>query len=542
MLRSRRRLLALLVVLPLSLVVFAVVYMAGMAWLEGSPRGFWMSLEWAAETLSTTGFGADDAWRHPAMVLYVVLVQFVGVFLIFLVFPIYIIPFLEERFESRLPTTVGKRSGHVVVYRDGPAVASLLEEGRRAGISMLVVEPDETRARRLVERGDEVLWGRLEDDVLRRAHLLEARSFIANGSDEENAAVILAARQLGFEGEILALVEDPFHRRPIVLAGATGALTPRHMLAAALAARASRRVSPEVAEVLQIGRRLQVVEARIPADSEVAGRTLAAAGIGRRTGVTVIGQWVGGRLVTQPTGDTVIEPGGILVLAGSEEAIDRFEAEVRRTSRRRLGPYVVAGYGEVGRKVVELLRDVGESVRVVDEREVEGVDVRGDVLETSVLEAAEVADAQAVVLALDSDSATLFATVILKDMAPDVPVIARVNLSENLERIHRAGADFALSISQVSGQILARRLLGEEAIAVDPALKVVRAPAAGLAGTTPRAVGLRERTGCSVVAVERGDELLVEVGPDFEFEEGDVVYVCGDREATRTFRDTFGDA
>lgn len=540
MLRSRRRLLALLVVLPLSLVVFAVVYMAGMAWLEGSPRGFWMSLEWAAETLSTTGFGADDAWRHPAMVLYVVLVQFVGVFLIFLVFPIYIIPFLEERFESRLPTTVGKRASHVVIYRDGPAVTSLLEEGRRAGIPMLVIEPDEVRARRLVERGDDVLWGRLEDNVLERAHLLEARSFIANGSDEENAAVILAARQLGYEGEILALVEDPFHRRPIVLAGATGALTPRHMLAAALAARASRRVSAEVAEVLQIGRRLQVAEARIPADSEVAGRTLAAAGIGRRTGVTVIGQWVGGRLVTQLTGDTLIAPGGILVLAGSEEAIDRFEAEVRRTSRRRHGPYVVAGYGEVGRKVVELLRDVGESVRVIDEREIEGVDVHGDVLETSVLEAAGIADSQAVVLALDSDSATLFATVILKDLAPDVPVIARVNLTENLERIHRAGADFALSISQVSGQILARRLLGEEAIAVDPALKVVRVPAARLAGTTPRSAGLRERTGCSVVAVERGEELLVEVGPDFGFEGGDIVYVCGDLEATRSFQDTFG--
>ena len=36
------------------------------------------------------------------MVLLVVAVQFLGVFLVFLIFPIYLIPFLEERFETRL--------------------------------------------------------------------------------------------------------------------------------------------------------------------------------------------------------------------------------------------------------------------------------------------------------------------------------------------------------------------------------------------------------------------------------------------------------
>lgn len=531
----------LLAALPLSLVAFALLYMAGMTWLEGAPRDFWFSLEWAAETLSTTGYGADDTWRHPAMVLLVVLVQFVGVFLIFLIFPIYVIPFLEERFEPRLPTSVPKRAGHLVVFRDGPAVSSLLEEARRAGIGVVVIEPDEGRARRLLERGEEVLWGQLEDDVLEAAHLRSARAFIANGSDEENAAVILAARQLGYAGEILALVEDPFHRRPIVLAGATGALTPRHMLAAALATRASRRVSPEVNEVRQIGGRLQLAEARIPASSDIAGRTLAEAGIGQRTGVTVIGQWVGGRLTTQPTAETRIEPRGILVLVGSEEAITRFETTVRRTSAQRAGPFVVAGHGAVGRKVVELLRDVGEKVLAIDRQEGEGVDVVGDVLDTAVLEAAGVAEAQAVVLALDTDSATLFATVILKDVAPDVPVIARVNLGENVERIHRAGADFALSISQVSGQILARRLLGEESIAVDPALKVVRVAAGRLAGSTPQTAAIRDRTGCSVVAVERGEDLIVEIGSDFRFAADDTLYICGGREATRSFQEMFGE-
>jgi Trk K+ transport system NAD-binding subunit len=145
-----------------------------------------------------------------------------------------------------------------------------------------------------------------------------------------------------------------------------------------------------------------------------------------------------------------------------------------------------------------------------------------------------------VILALDADSATLFATVILKDLAPEVPIIARVNQAENVERIHRAGAWFALSISQVSGQMLAQKLLGQEAVAVDPQLKVLKVSPDGFAGRHPAELGIREKTGCSVVAVERGEEVLTELGPAFRFGPEDAVYVCGSAAAVRRFGQVFG--
>ena len=150
------------------------------------------------------------------------------------------------------------------------------------------------------------------------------------------------------------------------------------------------------------------------------------------------------------------------------------------------------------------------------------------------------ASARAVILALDTDSATLFATVILQELAPQVPVIARVNQAENVERIHRAGASFSLSLSQVSGQMLAQKLLGEEAVTVDPQLRVQKVPAEALAGKSPTALAIREKTGCSVVAVERGEQVLVELGPDFRFAGDDAVYVCGSGEAVRRFGEVFG--
>ena len=212
----------------------------------------------------------------------------------------------------------------------------------------------------------------------------------------------------------------------------------------------------------------------------------------------------------------------------------RWASELRST-----GPFLVAGAGEVGLKVVQLLRDAGEDVRVIDRAEGEGVDVVGDVLDPGVFERAGLGEAQAVILAVDTDSATLFGTVILKDLAPEVPVIARVNSAENVERIHRAGADFSLSISQVSGQILAHRLLGEESVSVDPQLKVLKVRADGLVGRHPAELEIRTRTGCSVVAVERGEEALLEFDPGFRFADDDVVYVCGSTAATRRYLKVF---
>lgn len=540
MLRSYKRLLALLGVLLVLLLASTLLYMLGMAYLEGKPRGFWQALEWAGETLSTTGYGKDSSWNHPLMVSYVVLVQFIGVFLVFLVFPFYLIPFLEERFETRLPREAPRLKDHVVIFDYGPPVATLLTELERARIATIVIEEDPADARRLAEQSRRVVYGKLDEGVLQKTRLSQARALIANSTDERNAAVILAARQLGYRGEILALVEDPFHRQPIMLAGATAAYTPRHVLGAALAARASQKVSPTIAGIQHLGKKLTVGEARITRDSVLGGKTLAEADLGQHAGVTVIGQWVGGKLIAPPAPDMRLEPGGILLLVGNETSIQKFmELCAGARQLRRHGPFLIAGGGEVGRKVAELLTDAGEETFIIDAQPLAGVQLVGNVMDTQILKQAGVENAQAVILALSADSTTLFATVIVKDLAPDVPVIARVNAAENLERIYAAGADFALSISQVSGQLLAWRLLGKESVALDPELRVMKVSARGLENYHPRDREIRDRTGCSIVAVERGDQLLVEFGPDFRFRAGDAVYICGSAEAAQKFDEAF---
>jgi len=533
--RSTRRLIGLAAGLVLFLIASAVLYQVGMERLEGKHRTFWDSFEWAAESLSTTGYGADSHWQHPAMVLLVVVVQFAGVFLVFLIVPILLVPFLEERFEKRVPRTAPKMVDHVIVYRYGPAVETLLQRLAAHDVASIVVETDETAARAVQERGLPVVFSLAEEESLDICRLAQARALVANGRDEENAALILRARQMGFKGEVFAFVEEPAHRKPMELAGATAVYTPRHIVAAALAAHASEKISPRLpgSESLQF---LERRELRVTATSPLAGLSLASSNLGATTGVVVVGQWMRNRLHARCDATTIIEPGSILELVGEAASLDRAAAMIGSPFLRRSGPYLIAGFGEVGHKVHELLTDAGEEVRVVEREARAGVDVVGNVLDPSVLGRAALHECRAAVLALDSDDATLFATVIARDAAPDVPVIARVNHSRNIENIYRAGADFALSISDISGEMLSARLLGRVARSRDEHRRVMRITA-GFERAL-RELPLRQH-GCSLLAIER-DGAFLPVAAASRIQSGDGLFICGGVEAVKTVAELLG--
>ena len=528
--RSTRRLIVLGVGLVVFVIVTALIYELGMLKLEGKERSFWRSLEWATETISTTGYGSDNVWSHPAMVLFVVLIEFAGILLVPVIVSVVLVPFMEEQFERLLPRTAPEMAEQVVVFRYGPAVETLLQRLKSGGVPSLVVELDETVARAVLERELPVVFSRNEEDALDVCRLPAARALVANGTDEQNASIILRARQMGFRREVFAFVEEPSHRKPMELAGATAVYTPRHIVAAALAAHASDRISPRLPgaeSIPSIHRR----EMRVPPSSALAGMTLGQARLGEESGAIVVGQWTRSRLLARCDASMRIEPGALLEMIGTDEALDRAAILVGGVYLRQSGPFLVGGFGEVGRKVHELLRDAGEEVRVIERHAAPGVDVVGSVLDTNVLEQAGLESARAVVLALNSDDATLFATVIVRDAAPNVTVIARVNHSRNLENIYRAGADYALSISDISGEMLSARLLGRVARTRDEHRQVVRVPVRAAAGKRVRELGVRAH-GCSLVGIDRGGA-FVEVTADTELAAGDLAYLCGNVETLK---------
>jgi len=441
-------------------------------------------------------------------------------------------PLVEERDAGPMLHELPDLEGTVVIYGYGPEVESLMTELDSRDLPAVVIEENEVQARRLHARGVRVVHASVAEGDVDLGPLVNARALVANGDDEYNALLAVSARELGFGGPIVALIDNPNRRGPMQLAGATAAFTPNHVLAAAVAVRASAKIGPRITGVQPLGNLIEVVEVRVHDKSPFANKTLEQSGLHADTGIHIVGQWVDDALHSPPTADQPLQSGMILVGAGTPDSIIRLSEIAHPITRE--GRIVVAGFGDVGSKLVEMLNDAEEEVFVIDQNEKPLVDLVGDVLDTGVLERAGLTTARVIIIAGENDSATLLAASVVRDFAPDVPILACAALEDNVARIQQAGADFALSVSQVAGQLLTHHILGE-IVSQQAHIKLVKRSATKLVGHHPLESSIRERTGCTIVAVERGGEVIMDIPSAFTLTENDELYVCGTVDALSRF-------
>lgn len=223
------------------------------------------------------------------MALFVIVTPFLGQVIIFLVFPLVVLPYLEEQFERRLQHVLPHMEGQVLFYRFGPAIVSVLAEFQSNQTPFVIFEKDMEVARNLRDRGFNVVFGKLADDPEVLANVRQARAVVANADDHANATFTMIVREHGFAGPLYALADDPLYRQPMVQIGATEVFTPSHVLGAALASQASTRISPPAEGMHLLGAKVAMGEFRVRAEIPLAGQRLGDLQLRKQHGVSVIG-------------------------------------------------------------------------------------------------------------------------------------------------------------------------------------------------------------------------------------------------------------
>lgn len=99
--RSTRRLMALLLVLPATVLVLGMLYMLGIS-TSNTPHTFCRACDGRRRRLPPPATAVTISGTTPVMALFVILGQFLGQFLVFLIFPIFFLPYFEEQFEVQL--------------------------------------------------------------------------------------------------------------------------------------------------------------------------------------------------------------------------------------------------------------------------------------------------------------------------------------------------------------------------------------------------------------------------------------------------------
>ena len=539
----QRRTVGYLVGLVTLMLGFALGYQYGMGAFEDDPKTFLHSLQVVVETFTTTGYGSDSPWTSPEMNVFVIVMDLTGVVLIFLALPVMVFPLFEEALRTTVPTSVadGQRD-HVVICTYSSRADPLTAELESEGVEYVLVVPDEERARSLHEDGYSVIHGDPDtEEGLLRANLDSARALVADVSDQKDASIVLGARAIAEDVKLVSVVENPDTARYHELAGANAVLTPRSLVGRSLANKVTTSLTTELGDAIEIGEDFDVVEFPIHPGSDLVGSTLAESGLREDAGVNVIGAWFDGEFESPPSPSKPLDTGTVLLVTGRERALERAkERTVSETRRFGRGEIVVVGHGEVGKTVLRALEDADLPHTVVDREPHEGVDVVGDATDPDVLRSAGVESARSIILAVPDDTSTEFATLVVRDMNSQIEIICRADEMGSMKKMYRAGGDYVLSLSNVTGRMVAAEVLEEDVISVDTQVQVVRTTAPGLEGQTLQEALVRSRTGCTVVAVERNGELETNVGPDTRIEPGDKVVIAGTDQGTNRFKELMG--
>jgi Trk K+ transport system NAD-binding subunit len=533
----RRRVGYALLTVAAVIVVYSTVYQWAMLTFEGREIPFYKAVQVVIESLTTAGFGGHAPWESAALNLLVIGMNLTGVLLVFLGLPLFAIPLLRQALESEPPTT-GALTDHVIVCGHSTLDDVLRKELDEVGIPSLFVSPDPELVSELDDRGIDAVHGDPEQiQTLRNANAAEARALVADVDDEANPTIILSALRINPEMRIVSVVRDYKTATYHEYSGADEIVLARQQLGEAFGMRATISFAEKLRSVIEVENDYEITELLIEEGSDLAGRTIREAEIFDREGITIVGVWLGGKFVVSPDPDTVLEENTILLVAGDHGGFEDVTARSIPTHHHP-SRVVVCGYGTVGWSVTETLRDANIDTTVIDHEDREGVDVVGDATDPDTYETVDIEDAETVVFALDDDTTTIYATLVIRELDPDIEIIARADDPDTVWKLYNAGADYVLSLPTVTGEILASHLIEEvEIVTPQVQFEFVRSAAPSLAGMSLSDADLRARTGCTVIGVERDGELRTDLTAEFVVREDDILIAGGSEDAIERFED-----
>lgn len=211
--------------------------------------------------------------------------------------------------------------------------------------------------------------------------------------------------------------------------------------------------------------------------------------------------------------------------------------------------FILLGYGDVGRSIVEVLEKANVSFVVIDKKEVKLKDrgfeyITGDATDEEVLSRGGLKNASTVIIALNNDDDIIFTTLIVRNINPGCIIIARANATRTIDKIYRAGADYVASLSIVAGQMLAHIAIGhkEETLTTLEGLEIGRysiTQDSPVAGKSIAEAKIHSQLGCTVIGIEEKGKTTTDIDPSTVIKDGMKLAVIGNCEQISKFKEKY---
>lgn len=516
--------------------------------VEGERYSWITGVYWTLTVMTTLGFG-DITFTSDVGRIFSILVLISGVVFLLVMLPVLFIrlfyaPWLEARVRLRAPREVPSgEAGHVIIAEFDAIAVGLIDRLRRENIRSYVIEPDPAQAARLVGEGFAVVRGDSDSRATyERMRAMAARLVLANCEDTVNTNITLTTREVAPEVPIVAIVEERDSVDILQLAGASTVLPLKLQLGEHLA----NRVAAGRAEAHVIGSVGDLQLAELPArDTPFVGMTVRDTHLRHRTGLNLVGFWERGHL--QPAyPDSTIARDSVIVIAGRPEQVEALNRLVGATRASSL--VLVIGAGKVGQAAAAALRRKGLVVHAIDRsgaaldplRHAVDAAFEGDAADRALLHRAGIDTAASVVLTTNDDAMNIYLAVYCRRLNPDLRIVSRITHDRNVEAIHRAGADFALSYTTLGIEAIMALLRGGEPVLMGEGVELFTLPVPpAIAGKPLRESGIGSRTGLSVVALRQDGEIVTQLTAETVLAPGAELVTLGSPEQRRRFAEHF---
>lgn len=510
--------------------------------LENRPRTLIESLEWVTQTMTTVGYGQDPPWNHQVMYLLAIATQLGGITIVFMSIPTVVTPWIKQRLSVRPDTTYTGPSDHVIITEYTSIVSSLIDEFEEREIPHVLIESDEETATELYREGHEVILGNPVDyQSLRDASINDARLLIVDCPDEKNASIALTSQECENDVPVVAVAEQRERAIHLKAAGIEEIIYPREKIGEVLARKALSGLGRKDLLEDRFESEIEIREFPVLGSSPLVNTKLKDSGIRERIGIRIIGVWREGQFMHNPPADFRIHRNDLLVASGSSEALHELHdiTEIRELSPDQKNVLII-GHGKEGHKADEVLREHDTRAVLLDNQDIKEADFVGDGSDPELLKQANIEEMATVIVAVSDDDTAILITLMVKDLNPQAEILVQINNKSSMQPIYRAGASYVLSLEQLTSQMLAGSALDEELLYEELNLRVRRCGPGDLAGHTPGEVDIGKSYRITVVGVERGDEVITEIGPDFVFEPDDRLYLAGDPDRILDFTYEYG--
>jgi len=542
--RRIRSLMKFVMFLLVFIVLYSVLFHMIMEW-EGQKHSWVTGFYWTLTVMSTLGFG-DITFTSDLGKVFSIMVLMSGIVFLLVMLPFTFIqffyaPYLDAQSKSRVPRKVPEHvSGHLIIVGVESVVLGLVNRLKHFGYPYFILVPEVQRGLDLLDQDYKVVVGHADDpETFERMRVRDAAMVVALDDDMRNTSTVFTVREVAPDVPVVASVEMEESVDILQLAGATHVFQFMRELGGILA----RRTIGTSTLSNTIGRFDDLLIAEAPAmRTPLVGKTILECGLREATGINVVGIWSRG-MVQVPRPETEIRPDSVLILAGTQEQLAAFDDFVGGYEASD-APVLILGGGRVGKAAAEALEKRGVEYHVVEKRKT-GVEtderfIIGNASDLDTLVRAGIEGAPSVIVTTHTDELNAYLTIYCRRLRPDVQIISRATQDRSITLMHKAGADLVMSYATLVANTVINLLSPGKVLMLTEGLNIFKVKVhPSLENKTLLDCGIRQNTGCNLIAIKSKDGRAGVPEPDERLDAGTELILVGTAEAEKEYMEKF---